>query len=104
MTVFRLRRPSGKDRVDSCEFVYAGERYRGSTGQLDKEAAMKWELRETGAARWAMAPGPPACVGYSGVGARLLPHSRPSCGTALWSESLSSSGLASALDSFAETA
>lgn len=46
MTVFRRRRPDGKDRVYSYEFVYQGERYRGSTGQLDKEGATKWELKE----------------------------------------------------------
>jgi len=46
MTVFRRRRPDGKDRVYSYEFVYQGLRYRGSTGQLDKEAATKWELAE----------------------------------------------------------
>jgi integrase len=46
MTVFRRRRPDGKDRVWSYEFMLRGERYRGSTGQLDKESATKWEIKE----------------------------------------------------------
>jgi integrase len=46
MTVFRRRRPDGKDRVYSYEFIYQGQRYRGSTGQLDKEGATKWEIGE----------------------------------------------------------
>jgi hypothetical protein len=46
MTVFRRRREDGKDRVYSYEFIHNGRRYRGSTGQLDKEGATKWELKE----------------------------------------------------------
>lgn len=46
MSVFRRRRPDGKDRVYSYEFSVQGQRYRGSTGQVDKVGATKWELKE----------------------------------------------------------
>ena len=46
MTVYRRKRNGVKDRVFSYEFVYAGQRYRGTTGQLTKEAAQTWELKE----------------------------------------------------------
>lgn len=46
MTVFRRRRAGTRDRVFSYEFVYAGQRYRGSTGQLTKDDAEVWEREE----------------------------------------------------------
>lgn len=46
MTVFRRARTGGKSDIYSYDFWVHGERYRGSTGQIAKDAAKQWERRE----------------------------------------------------------